>query len=76
MQQVLEGTWEEIKTHEAELAGKRLRVVICPPEQANAEEMKPPKRVSALGKYAGVLNSEEFMRRKHEETLLEDKPLR
>ncbi len=28
--QMLEGTWEEIKQHEAELSGQRLRVYINP----------------------------------------------
>lgn len=28
MTHVLEGTWEQIKTHEAELAGRRLRVFV------------------------------------------------
>jgi hypothetical protein len=32
-----------------------------------------PKRVSAMGKYAGILSSEEFIRRKQEEIDLEDR---
>lgn len=35
-----------------------------------------PLRVSALGKYAGTLNTEEFMRRKQEDIDREDRPRR
>ena len=51
-------------------AQKRYRLV-------EVEEAEPavPTRVSAMGKYAGLLNSEEFMRRKHEETEREDRPI-
>jgi hypothetical protein len=35
-----------------------------------------PIRVSAMGKYAGVLSSEEFLRRKQEDIALEDRPTR
>ena len=35
-----------------------------------------PNRVSAMGKYAGILSSEEFMRRKQEDIALEDRPRR
>jgi hypothetical protein len=49
------------------------------PVEQNDEEIRssiaPEKRVSALGKYAGLLSSEEFLRRKHEETILEDRPI-
>lgn len=80
---VIEGTWEEIKRHEPELTGRRLRVTIQP-EQAMADEPSaagqdattrthPSLRVSAMGKYAGILSSEAFMRHKQEEIEIEDR---
>jgi hypothetical protein len=55
-------------------AQKRYRLVEV--EEAEAGIMAAaPTRVSAMGKYAGLLNSEEFMRRKHEETEREDRPI-
>ncbi len=34
-QQTLEGTWEEILQHSAELAGQRVRLTILPPRAKN-----------------------------------------
>ena len=82
MAYIIEGTWEEIKQHEAEFAGQYLRVIVAPEVKkkqfANDKAMtaQPSHRVSAMGKYAGVLDSEAFMRRKHEDIILEDRPLR
>ena len=79
---VIEGTWEEIKRHESELAGRLLRVTIIPEKAITGESSAPPqeapsiaptRRVSAMGKYAGILSSEDFMRRKQEEIDLEDR---
>ncbi|HZO89833.1 MAG TPA: hypothetical protein VFB38_16005 [Chthonomonadaceae bacterium] len=84
--QVFEGTWEEIKLHEQELIGKRLRVIVEPEErkmparkgtQAQGSERQPKnrERPSILGKYAFVPGgSEEFMREKQEEIAREDRP--
>jgi hypothetical protein len=35
MSQVIEGTWDEVKQRETELAGHRLMVVVDPPEPPN-----------------------------------------
>jgi len=82
--QVIEGTWEEIKRHEAELVGQRFRLIPLfeteilrkPPAPTNkpATAAKPSHRVSAMGKYAGVLSTEDFIRRKQEEIDLEERP--
>ena len=80
---VIEGTWEEIERRKAELMGHQLRVTILPEQPprhlrgAPADSETPsakPHRVSAMGKYAGILSSEEFMRQKQEEIDLEDRP--
>lgn len=38
--QMLEGTWEEIKRHEPELMGKKLRLIILP-EEADPMPIRP-----------------------------------
>jgi hypothetical protein len=77
---VIEGMWEEVKRREAELAGRFVRVTIKPeprttkqgaPHQKPAADTSP--RVSAYGKYAGILSSEDFIRAKQEEIDLEDR---
>lgn len=69
----IEGTPEQLAARLGQLpAGKRYRLVEV--TETLAPQAKKP-RVSAMGKYAGIMNSEEFMRRKHEETLLEDSPI-
>ena len=56
---------------------KRYRLVEVEEADSAPVTQKPAsRRVSAMGKYAGVLNSQEFMLRKHEETALEDRPIR
>jgi len=82
LQFVIEGSWEEIECHKAELMGYHLRVTVTPkrpdsdtpnePAQSATDSTKP-RQVSAMGKYAGILNSEEFMRQKQEEIDLEDR---
>ena len=69
----IEGTPEQLAARLGQLpTGKRYRLVEV--TETMAPHAKKP-RVSAMGKYAGILNSEEFMRRKHEETILEDSPI-
>lgn len=55
--QVFEGTWEEIKRHEAALAGRYLRVIVEPqPEQTQmAEPVEVPTKrpLSGMGKFKG-----------------------
>jgi hypothetical protein len=75
----IEGTWDEIKRHEPEFAGRRLRVTVEEDipvrQQGKAPSGPKQRRVSAMGKYAGVLSSEEFIRRKQEDMELEDRPI-
>ena len=78
MARVIEGTWEEIKSHEAELTGRRVRLVVKSERPTSAMTARAgisagSRRVSALGKYAGLLSSAEFMRSKQEEIDLEDR---
>jgi hypothetical protein len=77
---IIEGSWEEIKRHEAELAGQWLRVTVTnrKPDVGKSNvpkniEAASPRRVSALGKYAGILSSEDFVRQKQAEIDLEDR---
>jgi len=71
---VIEGTWEEIERHKAEFSGHQLRLTIKPQHSATLKPKSPqntatgvtPPRISAMGKYPGILSSEEFMRQKHE----------
>ncbi len=35
--EILEGTWEELATHAEKFKGRRLRVIILPPEAAASE---------------------------------------
>ena len=46
------------------------------PQTTSREETTKPKQLRGRGMLAGVLSSEDFMRRKHEETILEDRPIR
>jgi len=71
---IIEGTWDEIKRHEAELIGRYLRVTIKP--EAPTRTIRSAKRPSALGKYAFVAGgSEEYAREKQAEIEREDSGL-
>lgn len=79
-QQVLEGTWEEIQEHEAELSGKRVRVIVLSAEEILPKgEHWPPNTVTlqsrrAMGRYAHVPGtSKDFLRDKELEIAREDK---
>jgi hypothetical protein len=91
MPQVLEGTWEELKQHENELAGKRFRLVPLPPKQTRASSTvtksrssageeattDKPRQLTGMGKFAGIIpSSEEFARMKQEEIDLEERKVR
>ena len=78
MSYMIEGNWDEIKRHEGEFLDRRLKVTISDtPKREVTDDLKsmPPRktmaRVSAMGKYAGILSSEEFMRFKQEDIALE-----
>jgi len=45
----LEGTWEEIQAHSAELAGRRVRVTVIPETTPPETEKKPPSFRPASG---------------------------
>ncbi len=79
---VIEGTWEEIERRKSELIGRHLRVIITPEKpvmrKQNTPAQKttssaPPHRVSAMGKYAGILSTEDYFRDKQEDIDLEDR---
>jgi hypothetical protein len=80
---VIEGTWEEIKRHEAELMGQYLRVTIKPPKAMTrkpsesaqkAATSDQPKKLSAFGAFKGVFGgSEEFAKEKRLEIEREDR---
>lgn len=85
--QMLEGTWEEIKQHEAELSGQRLRVYINPDlilptlaEEKVQEEPKQgeqPRKLKGYGMFAHVPGgSEEFALEKQKEIEREDRKFR
>jgi hypothetical protein len=88
--QVLEGTWEELKLHEEELSGKRFRLIPLPPEveptpskarkprenKSQRHSPQAPRRVTGMGKFAGILSSEEFLRQKQEDIELEERKFR
>ena len=81
--QVLEGTWEEIKLHDRELAGRFLRVIV-EPEKAQAQEVETkteqpvqPKKLRGYGMFAHIPGgSEEFAREKQKEIELEERKFR
>ena len=83
--QVIEGTWEEIKRHEAELIGQYLRVMIKAPKattpkpsaSAKAPTAADPKAkvLRGRGMFAGRLSTEEYFRDKREDTIREDQSL-
>jgi len=67
--QVLEGTWEEIKLHERELAGRTLRVVIAPKQEPlqtePASKERVAKRLQGRGAFKGKLGGvEAYLREK------------
>lgn len=65
-QRICEGTWEEVRAHDAELAGQRVRLVVITDDATSTRQSAVKARESAFGKYAGVLrSSEEFMKEKH-----------
>ncbi len=80
--QTIEGTWEEIKRHDSDLQGRYVRLTVQPklptkPVLIHDEQLKSAKtttRVSAMGKYAGILSTAEYSKHKQEEIDLEDRP--
>jgi hypothetical protein len=60
----LEGTWEEIAAHAAELAGRRVRVTVLPDKsQPSSPEAPPPFRPPSgrsLLRHAGAWAGDDF----------------
>ncbi len=80
MSQIIEGTWEEVKQHEAELVGHYVRVTIDPkPQHANRKASTPvvtaePKKLVGYGAFKGVFGgTEAFLAAKQEEIELEER---
>jgi hypothetical protein len=79
---VIEGTWDEIKQHEAEFIGQILRVTIKPQTSAKKWDAVPsevpinatkPKKLRAYGAYRDdICSSDEFAREKRAEIEKED----
>ncbi|MGO8673054.1 MAG: hypothetical protein ACLQVD_17055 [Capsulimonadaceae bacterium] len=82
-QYVIEGTWEEIERHKAELIGRQLRLTIKGEKPGspirNAATHKPagePKKLVGYGAFKGMTGgSEAFAREKQAEIELEDRNL-
>ena len=56
--QVIEGTWEEIKRREAELAGRHIRVTIRPEKSAeHRKASQEPASAAAIRKRLDALNA-------------------
>jgi hypothetical protein len=81
---VIEGTWEEIERHKAELIGHHLRVTVTaerPPQRKpstpahKAKATAPAKELRGYGMFAGLLSTEEYFREKREDTAREDRSL-
>ena len=67
---VLEGTWEEIKKHESELAGRKVRLVVMPeevgarpPEQPAFRPARGPSTARSLLKHAGTWEGDDLEER-------------
>lgn len=80
---VIEGTWEEIERHKAELKGRHLRVTISPAGPALHKRSAPrktsaaatqPKVLTGFGAFQGKIgSSEEFAREKRAEIEREER---
>lgn len=73
----IEGTPEQLAAWLEHLPdGKRYRITEVKEPKPETAQKPASTRVSAMGKYAGILSSEEFMRRKQKEIDLENRPCR
>jgi hypothetical protein len=80
---VIEGTWEEIERHKAELIGFHLRVTIRPERAVRSkpdavvrapEQGVLPKKLTGRGAFTDALPStEEYMRQKRAEIEIEER---
>ncbi len=82
---IFKGTVDEVFSHWSEIpdgASVELRVFDNPAaetvaDSAPAPELEPtkPKQLKAFGMLEGLLSVDDFLRRKHEDTLREDQPI-
>ena len=59
----LEGTWEEIVTHSAELSGHKVRVTVIPSESESSSEQNPsfrPASGRSLLRHAGTWEGDDL----------------
>jgi hypothetical protein len=80
---VIEGTWEEIERHKAELMGRHLRVTISPEgpalhkrsvQRKTLAAATQPKVLTGFGAFKGKIgSSEEFAREKRAEIEREER---
>jgi hypothetical protein len=80
---VIEGTWEEIERHKAELKGRHLRVTISPErptrhkrsaQRKTSAAATRPKVLTGFGAFKGKIgSSEEFAREKRTEIEREER---
>ena len=58
----LEGTWEEIVTHAAELSGRRVRVTVLPDKPVSPDQPLPYRPASgrSLLEHAGTWKGDDF----------------
>ncbi len=66
---VLEGTWEEMRARDAELAGRRVKVIVLPTEDEGTSERSPvlrraagPSTARSLLRYAGTWAGDDLER--------------
>ena len=76
---LIEGTWEVIERHKAELIGHHLRVIVTPerpaarkPRLPAAQSLANVKELRGRGMFAGILSTEEYFREKREDTERQD----
>lgn len=68
--QMLEGTWEEVAAHSAELAGHKVRLIVLPSEAnepyLNMPEEERPSTGASLLQYAGTWAGDDLEQRLQE----------
>ena len=81
-QHVIEGTWEEVKLHEAELIGRQVRLTVkseARRQKSSASRTKSPaspktRELVGFGAFKNALpSSEEYMREKRAEIEQEER---
>jgi hypothetical protein len=62
IQQVFEGTWEEVRAHDAELTGRHVRVTIIDADDVEISHSKPKGKMITHGMFPQLqaLTDEDF----------------